>query len=102
MSTGTKLTDQITIGAQPTDDVLAQLQREGFKSIVNLRTEGEENQPLSPDEEGEKARALGLEYAHVPVSGDTLRPELADRFCGNRGQSVNLALFQMEMRRHLE
>lgn len=65
---------------QPRPEDLSGLARQGFKSIVNLRTSGEEGQTMSPEEEGEQARKMGLSYAHIPVSGDDMRPELVDQF----------------------
>ena len=43
-----KLNDHISVGAQPSEEQLKQMAREGIKSVVNLRTEGEEDQPFSP------------------------------------------------------
>ena len=65
---------------QPRPEDLSDLATRGFKSIVNLRTSGEEEQTMSPQEEGEQARKTGLRYVHIPVSGDDMRQELVDRF----------------------
>lgn len=75
-----KLNDHISVGAQPSEEQLKQMAREGIKSVVNLRTEGEEDQPFSPAEEGEKVRALGMEYLHIPVSSKEPRAEQVDQF----------------------
>ena len=75
-----RINDQLTVGAQPTEEQLKQLAEEGFKSVVNLRMSGEKEQPLSPDEEGEKVRDLGLEYVHIPVPMTAMQPEQVDRF----------------------
>lgn len=75
-----KLNDQITIGAQPTEEQLRQLKEQGFRSVVNLRTPDEEDQPLSPAAEGEQVRGLGMEYRHIPVSLREMGPALVDRF----------------------
>ena len=69
-----RIKDQLTIGAQPTEEQLKHLAEEGFKSVVNLRMPGEEEQPLSPDEEGEKVRALGMEYLHIPSGRSSVLP----------------------------
>lgn len=65
---------------QPTRDELARLTQEGFKTVVNLRTAGEQNQPLSPEAEGEVARKAGLDYLHIPVASTDPRPEQVDQF----------------------
>ncbi len=75
-----QINEHITVGPQPSEEELAQLAAQGTKSIVNLRTDGEEDQPLSPAAEGEAVRRLGLEYRHIPVSPQGMKPELVDRF----------------------
>lgn len=75
-----KINDEVSVGAQPTEEQLAEFARNGVKTVVNFRTEGEEDQPLSPQAEGEKVRALGMEYLHVPVSTEAMGPEVVDGF----------------------
>lgn len=77
-----KMSEGLFVGAQPSEEQLGQLAREGVKTVVNLRTEGEEDQPFSPAEEGEKVRALGMRYLHIPVSSKEPRAEQVDRFRG--------------------
>ena len=75
-----KINDEVTVGAQPSEDRLKELARQGFKSVINFRTEGEEEQPLPPKQEGEAVRSLGLQYLHVPVSMKSMGPEIVDGF----------------------
>ena len=75
-----KINDQITVGGQPTADDIAQLKNDGFRTIVNLRTEGEEDQPMSPDEERQAVEEAGMRYIHLPVSSATMGPETVDKF----------------------
>jgi len=75
-----KINEQVTVGPQPSEDQLQELHGQGFKSVVNFRTEGEEEQPLSPQDEGEKVKSLGMEYLHIPVSMKAMGPELVDQF----------------------
>ena len=75
-----KISDQITVGAQPTPEQLQELAQEGFRTIVNLRTAGESDQPLSPEEEGNKVTALAMKYLHIPVSAQAMQPEQVDHF----------------------
>ncbi|MDQ6878646.1 MAG: protein tyrosine phosphatase family protein [Candidatus Dormibacteraeota bacterium] len=65
---------------QPTREELERLAQEGFKTVVNLRTAGEQNQPLSPEAEGEVARKAGLDYLHIPVASTDPRPEQVNQF----------------------
>lgn len=75
-----KINDEVTVGPQPTEEQLKELAGQGFKSVVNFRTEGEEDQPLSPADEGARAKKLGLEYLHVPVSMKSMSPQTVDQF----------------------
>lgn len=75
-----KVSDRLSAGGQPTEDDLHKLVEAGFKSVVNLRMEGEKNQPMSPDTERAKAEAAGLGYHHVPVSVTALGTDDLDAF----------------------
>ena len=66
------ITPQITIGDQPTEADLARLKAEGYTGIVNLRNDGEPEQPMGTAAEGEKVRALGMDYIHMGVGGAPL------------------------------
>ena len=63
-----KISDRLSVGGQPSEDDLTALKAEGFTAIVNLRREGEANQPLDPVAEGRAAEAAGLKYFHIPVN----------------------------------
>jgi uncharacterized protein (TIGR01244 family) len=56
------ITPKITIADQPTEADLALLKGQGYDGVVNLRNDGE----------GEKVRALGLDYFHLGVGGAPL------------------------------
>jgi len=75
-----KISDRLSVGGQPSEEQLQSLAREGVKTVVNLRTAGEEEQPLSPEEEGKRVAALGMQYVHIPVSMKSMGPEQVDRF----------------------
>ena len=82
-----KINDQITVSGQPTAEDFAQLKDDGFRTIVNLRTEGEDDQPMSPNEERQAVERAGMKYIHLPVSSATMGPETVDKF---RAQLPNL------------
>lgn len=63
-----KITEDITSARQPTEEELKKLPQRGYKSVINLRTKGEEDEPVTPKEEGEIVRKLGMEYQNIPVS----------------------------------
>jgi uncharacterized protein (TIGR01244 family) len=66
------VTATITIGDQPTEADLERLKQEGYVGVVNLRNDGEPDQPLSTTEEGNKVRALGMKYLHYGVGASPL------------------------------
>lgn len=66
--------------AQPGAEDLRTLRQQGFRSIINLQTEGEEDQAMSPDEEETLAGESGLAYVHIPVSASELEAAQVDRF----------------------
>jgi uncharacterized protein (TIGR01244 family) len=75
-----KINDEVTVGAQPSEAEIKALADDGFKTIINLRTNGEEMQPLEPDAEGELARGHGMQYVNLPVAMEDAGPELVDEF----------------------
>ena len=75
------ITASITIGDQPTESDLSQLRQEGFTGVVNLRNDGEPEQPLNIAEEGNKVRALGMDYLHYGVGAAPLTPEGVAAVC---------------------
>jgi len=75
-----KVSDRLSAGGQPTEQDLALLATAGFKSVVNLRLDGEKNQPLSPASEAAKAAEAGLDYRHVPVSVAALSTDDLEAF----------------------
>jgi uncharacterized protein (TIGR01244 family) len=75
------ITATITVGDQPTEEDLDQLKREGYSGVVNLRNEGEPEQPMSPAQEGEKVRALGMEYLHYGVGAAPLSAQGVTSVC---------------------
>lgn len=79
--------DKMSVGVQPQEADLAEIKKRGFTTIINLRRAGENNQPLSPDEQAAKARAVGLQHVHIPVSMADMRPEQVDEF----GRAVDAA-----------
>lgn len=75
-----RINEQVTVGPQPSEEELKELKQEGFRTVINFREPGEEDQPLTPDAEEARVRALGMEYLHVPVSQDAMETEQVDRF----------------------
>lgn len=62
----------LAVADQPTESDLETLKREGYAAVVNLRHDGEPEQPLSTAAEGDRVRALGMDYLNVGVGGAPL------------------------------
>jgi uncharacterized protein (TIGR01244 family) len=75
------ITSQITIGDQPSEADLARLKAEGYSGVINLRNDGEPEQPLSTSAEGEKVRGLGMDYIHMGVGGSPLTQVGVEAVC---------------------
>ena len=75
------VTPSITIGDQPTETDLSQLKEEGYTGVVNLRNDGEPEQPMSTAEEGDKVRALGMDYLHYGVGSTPLTVQGVSAVC---------------------
>jgi uncharacterized protein (TIGR01244 family) len=60
----------LATAGQPSEDALGKLKALGFKTVINLRTPGE--QPAGAEEEA--VRAQGLRYVSVPVDSATFGP----------------------------
>lgn len=76
-----QINERLSVGKQHPNEVdLRELAGEGFKSVVNLRTDGEPNQPLEPEEEGRVVRRLGMAYLHHPVASGELTEANVDGF----------------------
>ena len=48
-----KISDKVISSSQPSEEEIKKLPQQGFKSVVNLRAAGEDEQPLSPKDEGD-------------------------------------------------
>ncbi len=77
-----KISNRFTVGPQPIGQEFEQLQREGFQSVINLRTNGEsvedKDAPL-PREEGHRVEKLGMSYHHEPITVEALHFTQIDR-----------------------
>jgi uncharacterized protein (TIGR01244 family) len=75
-----EVTEKLSISAQPKIEDFAELKRLGFATVINNRPDGEEvGQPGTVAEEA-AARAAGLAYVHIPVTGPGMTEGDARRF----------------------
>ena len=75
------ITPKITIADQPTEEDLRALKGQGYVGVINLRNDGEPEQPIGTAAEGEKVRAEGLDYLHYGVGGSPLSDEGVASVC---------------------
>ncbi len=75
------ITPQITIGDQPTEADFARLKAEGYTGIVNLRNDGEAEQPIGTIAEGDLVRGLGMGYVHFGVGASPLTKAGVESVC---------------------
>ncbi|MBX3484141.1 TIGR01244 family sulfur transferase [Phenylobacterium sp.] len=69
MSDFRRVTDEFTTAPQISVADVAEAARQGFRTIINNRPDGESpDQPTSAEMEA-AAKAAGLAYHHIPVSG---------------------------------
>jgi uncharacterized protein (TIGR01244 family) len=73
-----RLETTIACGGATTPQAVPELKKMGFASIVNMRLANEPG--ANVEGEGEAARAAGIKYFHIPVSGAAPDPAAADQF----------------------
>lgn len=81
MNDAREITRTIMVADQPGDADLVALKKEGYKGIINLRNDGEPEQPLDIAAEGERVRALGMEYLHYGVGSAPLSADGVASVC---------------------
>ena len=76
-----RLDDQMAVAPQLTPEAMAAAAAAGYRSVINNRPdyEGGPDQPTNAAMEA-AARAAGLQYAFLPVSGGYQSPEEIARF----------------------
>ncbi len=72
------ITPAITIGDQPNEGDLSALKEEGYVGVINLRNDGEPEQPLSTLAEAGHVQGLGLDYMHYGVGAAPLSEQGVD------------------------
>ena len=76
-----EITPGVTIADQPTRADLETLKAAGYVGVVNLRQDGEPEQPIGVADEGRMATELGLAYHHLGVGSPGLDPGQVAAFC---------------------
>ncbi len=76
-----QLCPEFTVCGQISVNDVAELARQGYRSIINNRPDGEggPTQPRSADIEA-AAKAAGMSYVHFPVASLMISPEQVNRY----------------------
>lgn len=74
------LTAAIAVSPQIRVADFAALAADGFTTVINNRPDGEEPGQPSSDAMESAARAAGLAYHHIPVTGGAISPDQIARF----------------------
>jgi uncharacterized protein (TIGR01244 family) len=69
MSDFRRVTDDFTTAPQISVADVAEAARQGFKTVINNRPDGEDPAQPSAAQIGAAAKAAGLAYFHIPVRG---------------------------------
>ena len=67
------------------------LRKDGFKTVINLRVATEPG--ANREENQAKAKALGLNYVHIPFSGGSPDPKVVDTFLTTIADKTNQPVF---------
>lgn len=73
-----RLETTIACGGATTTEALPELKKMGFKSVINLRQADEKGANI-PEAEA-VAKAIDLNYVHIPFNGASPDPAAADKF----------------------
>ncbi len=68
----------VATSGQPTAEGVEWIAKQGYKAVINFRTEKEEGANIS--EEMALAKKLGMRYVHIPVTLSTLTDEKVGEF----------------------
>lgn len=91
ISNYTKVDAVVACGGATDTAALDGLKADGFKSVINLRVASESG--ANVPENQAKAKALGLNYFHLPLSGASPDPAIVDQFLGVVSNKANQPVF---------
>ena len=91
ISNYTKVDAVVACGGATDTAALDGLKADGFKSVINLRM-ASENGANVPENQA-KAKALGLNYFHLPLSGAAPDPAIVDQFLTVVSNKANQPVF---------
>jgi uncharacterized protein (TIGR01244 family) len=87
----TRVDATVACGGATEVSTLDALKKDGFKTVINLRVATEPGVNL--EENQAKAKALGLNYVHIPFSGGSPDPKVVDTFLATIADKTNQPVF---------
>jgi uncharacterized protein (TIGR01244 family) len=87
----TKVDAVVACGGATETSALDALKADGFRSVVNLRLANEPGANIEANQA--RAKALGLNYFHLPFSGASPDPKIVDQFLGVVSNTANQPVY---------
>jgi len=87
----TRVDATIACGGATEVATLDALKKDGFKTVINLRVATEPGANI-PENQA-RAKALGLNYVHIPFSGGSPDPKVIDSFLATIADTTNQPVF---------
>lgn len=83
----TQINDHLSIADQPDVATIGQLAAKGFKTLINVRPDGESADQPGNEKERQAAEAAGVAYSFIPVTGKTITRADIDAFGRSLGEA---------------
>lgn len=77
----------VACGGATETSALEGLAKDGFKSVINLRTATEQNANI--EQNAARAKELGLKYIHIPFNTQQMDPKVIDQFLASIADKSN-------------
>ena len=87
----TKVDAVVACGGATDTSALEALKNDGFKAVINLRQASEPGANI--DANAAQAKALGLNYIHLPFNGQSPDPKIVDSFLAAVADKTNQPVF---------
>lgn len=91
ISNYTKVDAVVACGGATETSALEGLKADGFRSVINLRMASENGANIAENQA--TAKALGLNYFHLPFSGNAPDPAVVDQFLGVISDTANQPVY---------
>jgi uncharacterized protein (TIGR01244 family) len=87
----TRVDATVACGGATEVATLDALKKDGFKTVINLRVATEPGANITENQA--RAKALGLNYVHIPFSGGSPDPKVIDTFLATIADKTNQPVF---------